>query len=150
MKKRTILNLIGLFAVITGLYALIQSWGSCASYFIEYEKYIKLMGILQYILGILFYILIPGKIITGLGLFAKRSWALVSAIIFLGLEFLLRLYGSINFQIASRNVTLPASFANGEDIVITTHSMIPTYMIGIISLVCVVVMIKIKSKMKDS
>jgi hypothetical protein len=110
--------------------------------YIFYSSSITLMSILYAVgLPFLYIILIPvAAIVGGVGFYKKKKWGWILSITISLIIFTFHLTGTANFLIASyfyRNMPLP-TFPEGSDI----HyiSMIPTYVITVISFIYILIL----------
>jgi hypothetical protein len=90
---------------------------------------------------ILFDLILLFKLVTAYGLFRLRSWAIIPAICVLSLDFILRLCGAINmWTYTLRHPELPPIPTEG--VVVKVISMWPSYIIGTISLVSLIILFR--------
>ena len=88
---------------------------------------------------ILFDLILLFKLVTAYGLFRLRSWAIIPAICVLSLDFILRLYGAINTWTYTLRHPEPPPIPT-EGVVVKVISYWPSYIIGAISLVSLIIL----------
>ncbi len=152
--KRNIIRVIAVLTAISALYVLFPD---------HWKYWFRLLQSLQsgqsplegvpvwYIpMSILFDLILIGKLVAAIGLFRLRKWGRQIAIVVLSADFIIRLSGAINaWTWHLRHPESPPVF-DGE-VTVLTVSMIPSYIIAIVSLICVVVLSQriIKSTFKE-
>lgn len=90
---------------------------------------------------ILFNLILLGKLLAIYGLLRFKLWGRNIAICVLTSDFLLRLAGAVNmwtFQL--RHPEPPSIPASSESVYVGTVSVIPSYVIGLLSLISVIIL----------
>lgn len=90
---------------------------------------------------ILFDLILLFKLVTAYGLFRLRSWAITPAICVLSLDFIFRLWGAINTWTYTLRHPEPPPIPT-EGVVVKVISMWPSYIIGAISLVSLIILFR--------
>jgi hypothetical protein len=100
-------------------------------------------------LGIIFDLILMLKLIASYGMFKLQSWGRTIAIYALSADFLLRLAGFINVhtyywrhpEMVQRHKEMLESALSQGGVRVTTISVIPGYIIGLLSLISVIILI---------
>ncbi len=151
-KIRSLIRVIALVTAGTGLYILLPGhwkywWHMLQSWILEGNPF-KNSPSWVLLVGIIFELVLIFKLIASYGLFKFQSWGRSLAIYVLSADFLLRLAGFINvLTYPSRHPEMIQRYNEWKSMVqpgeihTITGSLIPGYIIGLLSLMSVIILI---------
>ena len=149
-KTKSLIWAIGSVTAVTALYILLPShwkhwWYTLQSWIQEGNPY-KNFPFWVLPAGIIFDLILIFKLIASCGMFKLQSWGRALAIYVLSADFLLRLAGFINvLTYISRHPEMIQRYNEMKSmpghITIITGSLIPSYIIGLLSLISAIILI---------
>jgi len=148
-KTKSLIWVIASFTAGTALYILLPShwkhWWHMLQLWIQEGNPFKSFPFWVLPAGIIFDLVLIFKLIASYGMFKLQSWGRTLAIYVLSVDFLLRLAGFINvLTYPSRHPEMIQRYNEMKSMpghVTITGSLIPSYIIGLLSLISVIILI---------
>ena len=149
-KTKSLISVIASITAVTALYIMLPShwkhWWHMLQFWIQGDSPFRGFPFWVLPAGIIFDLILIFKLIASCGMFKLQSWGRALAIYVLSADFLLRLAGFINVvTYPSRHPEMIQRYNEMKSmpghVSVETGSLIPSYIIGLLSLVSVIVLI---------